>query len=176
MADQFTTYCEDVLWKSMEMHCPSYAWWVRRSLTVNGQRVVVDVYGEHRQAERTVCVELEVHRGHPQMNAVKLAKADKDTELLVLHVFSPFYEHGTPRTWRQECETLLREGLQRNGISYVTLPWKLSHVPSVERACQVLPQSSNHFPPDNEIRGAIDELAKELKAHISDWEAQLASP
>ena len=171
MADQFTTYCENVLWTSMERHCPSYAWSVRRSLTVNGERVVVDVYGEHRQAERTVCVELEVHRRRPQMNAVKLYRAGKGTELLVLHVFSPFYEDGTPLTWRQDCETLLRAGLQRKGISYVTLPWKLSHLPSVEWACRVLPPSSNHFPPDNEIKKAIDELAKELQERISDWEA-----
>ena len=56
------------------------------------------------------------------------------------------------------------------------VPRFLDSCPSVRKACQVLPESSDHFPPDKELKGAIDELANEMKAHISNWETQVASP
>lgn len=174
MANSFTTLCVDILKTTMERACPGYDWYAEQSVSVDGARISVDICAA--KGESRVYIEFEMHRRHPDRNVYKLIKMATGKKSLILHIFSPFYEVGTYYSRTRECETTVRDGLRKEGIPYVPLRWDLDSCPSVRKACQVLPESSDHFPPDNEIKGAIAELAKELKAHISDWEAQVASP
>jgi hypothetical protein len=169
MANEFTTLCIRTLKARMEEECPNYNWDTERRLPVSDGTASIDICGEDT---KSVLIELEMHRGHPENNAGKLLGMNRRGDLLVLHIFSPYYE-VTPRYEQASfCEHVLPGQFSEVGISYKTCRWNLDKFPNVRKACQVLPDSKKDFPPDNEIGEAIEELAKELKQVILQWEIE----
>jgi len=172
MANDFTTSCIRTLRARLEEECPNYTWNAEQSLQASDGIARIDICGENT---KSVFIELEIHRGDPRNNAGKLLGMDRCGESLVLHIFSPYYETTPHYEKARFCEHVLPEKFGKVGICYRTLRWSLDTFPNVRRACQVLPESRKDFPPDDEFRGAIEELAKDLKQLILQWDAQKVS-
>ena len=172
MADEFTTLCIKTLRERIEEECPNYTWVTEKRFEVSGGTASIDICGENT---KSVLIELEIHRGDPRNNAEKLLRMNRRRDVLVLHIFSPYYEVTPHHKFASFCEHILPEQFGKVGISYKTLRWKLDKLPNVRKACQVLPDSRKDFPPHSEIKEAIEELAKDLKQLILEWETQKTS-
>jgi hypothetical protein len=179
MAHAFRTLCQEKLQKELQIRCPNLEWETGKRIESSGKnwkRVEIDIYGEN--AGFVVCVEFEMHRRNSQDNALKLfelleGSQDiylwKGKKVLIIHIFSPFYEVDPHRNQLKGCEAIMPKKFESIGVSYQTFRWNLDRFCKVCKACLTLPDSKNHFPPSTELDEAISALAKELRGIIDKW-------
>lgn len=179
MANDFTTLCQEILKRKLRIGCPNFEWGTGKRFRSSGKGwswVEIDVYGEN--VGFIVCIEFEMHRRRPESNAVKLFELLEGsrgvypfagTKILIIHIFSPFYEVGPFFKRSNWCEVIIPDRFNSIDVTYRTFRWNLERFPQVRKACQVLPDSKNDFPPSAQLDEAISTLAKELGRVISKW-------
>jgi hypothetical protein len=174
MANPFTTLCQDSLKKKLKSECPYFEWSREKRLT----SIYVDIYGA--KVGSVVCIELEMYRRQPDSNATKLwefFEGSRDIypfvgrRILVVHIFSPFYEVGPFFKWSNFCEVMMPEKFKSRNVTYMTFRWNLDRFPKVRKACQVASNSQKDFPPQGQLDMAISTLVKDLGRIIREWEA-----
>ncbi|MGA8848988.1 MAG: hypothetical protein WB564_04090 [Dehalococcoidia bacterium] len=179
MASDFTTSCQEILKRELRTTCPDFEWDIEKRFKSSGKgwdSVKIDIYGEN--AGFVVCIEFEMQRRNPQFNAVKLfqlLEGSRDvhpfagTKILIIHIFSPFYEVNPFFKQKRGCEVIMPGKFESIDVTYRTFRWNLDGFPEVRKACQVLPDSKNDFPPSAQLDEAISALAKDLGRIIGEW-------
>jgi hypothetical protein len=102
----YTEFCTSELRQCLRAECPHLEW-ASGETNIEGKefRTEIDVSGE--KGNILVLVQFEMHRGSVSSNALKMAycldndPSFKAKEILVLHVFSPFYEEPKPDQLQQ---------------------------------------------------------------------------
>jgi hypothetical protein len=179
VASDFTILCQEMLKKELQIRCPNFEWETGKRIESRGRNwkwVEIDIHGEN--AGFVVCIEFEMHRRNPQSNAAKLhellkglrdVQPFKPREILIIHIFSPFYEVGPFFEQSNWCEVIMPHMFESIGVTYRTCRWELDRFPEVRKACQVLPASKNNFPPSAQLDEAISALAKDPGRIIDEW-------
>ena len=170
MADEFTTLCIKSLKEKLEEEFPNYDWCTEQTLKNTESRISVDIYGENDRS--IIILEFEMYRRRPDNNASKLFDFKEilmRKKVIIIHVFSPFYEVKPHYRRAKFCETILPEQFRQRNINYATFRWNLSKFPDVHKKCQ---NPDVDFPPEKDIQKAITTLARALKEIIVKWEIE----
>ena len=179
MAHRFTIQCLNGLKSRLESDFKSVQWDTEKRFQSTGVAwtwVDVDIYGDN--AESVIFIEFEMYRRNPEDNAVKLgelltqrrnAAPFAQKEILVLHVFSPFYEVDPHLRKSNLCEGVMPVKFRALGATYATCRWRLGQFPEVLKACQSTSNADN-FSHNTQLDQALDMLAKDLGNMIRDWQ------
>jgi hypothetical protein len=102
----YTEFCTSELRQCLRAECADFEW-ASGETNIQGKefRTQIDVSGERDNL--VILVQFEMHRSNVSSNTLKMAycldndRSFKGKEILILHVFSPFYEQPKPDPLQQ---------------------------------------------------------------------------